>query len=656
MRKILGFRLLHSQSGQSLLELLVLIGVAAIFLPALLTGLVAAREGKAQQQQRLYATSILKETNEAVRIVRENGWDTFAINGTYHPIISGSTWTLATGSGTVNGFTKSVVISDVYRDANGVIVASGGSLDGSTKKIVSTISWGSPIPSSVTSTMYLTRFLENEAYTETTQTQFNAGTKSGVTVRATSGSGIPDDGEIVLGSGGYSDWCEPTLLANSFDMPGQGYPSSITTIEGKIFMGTGENASGVSYLQANVTDTHPPVASFVEDFDGHKTNGVFGETNYGYISTDTNSKEVVIINTATTPFSEAGYFNAPGNGTGKGIAVSGSVGYMTAGNKFFTFDLTSKNGSRGQKNINDVTLSGVASKIQVVGSYAYVALSSGPYEMQILDVTNPENISVVGQANVDSQPAQSLYVNSSGTRVYLATAASATQRELFIIDTTTKTGNRPAIGTGYDAQGMSPKGVTVVPGNRAILVGSGGNEYQVIDISNESSPQGCASLSVDEGIHDVASVVEADTDAYSYIVTGNADKELRIIEGGPGGGVVSTGIFESATFDPGYSTANNRFTAVFDEPANTNIQFQVSMVNKVGGVCPTSSSSYTFVGPSGTSADWFSPTSGQPITFPFTTFGTYTNPGECLRYKASLTSSDGTSTPVLYSVTINYSP
>ena len=650
------FKNIRCQPGQTLIELLILIGIASVFLPALLTGLVASREGKAQQQQRLEAASILKETNEAVRIVREAGWEAFAVNGQYHPVISGNTWSLATGSATTGNFTQLVEIFDVYRDATGAIVTTGGSLDGSTKRIVTTISWGSPIASNVSSTMYLTRFLENEAYVETTQTQFNAGTLTGVTVRATNPPGVTDDGEIILGAGGYSDWCSPTLLTDYYDLPGQGYASSITAIQGKAFMGTGENASGMAFMQVDITDTHPPVPTLVDDYDGDKTNGVFGEEDYAYITTDTNSEEVVIIDIRTVPFTKAGYFNSPGNGDGRGIYVIGSVGYMTADNKFYTFDVSSKEGSRGQKDLDGFTLSGVASEIQVVGDYAYVSLSSGTYEMQILDVSNPDDITLAGQINIDSQPAQSIFVNSTGTRAYLATAASGTQREFFIVNTESKSNPTLVAGSAYEANGMSPKGVTVVPGNRAILVGSGGEEYQVINIANEASPVKCAGVQLDEGIHDVASVVEADTDAYSYIVTGHADKEFQFIEGGPGGGAVSNGIFESATFDPGYTTANNRFTAVFDEPPNTNIEFQVSMVNKVGGVCPTSSSDYTFVGPSGTSSDWFNPASGESFTFPFTSFGTYTNPGECLRYKASLSSFDNSSTPVLYEVTINYSP
>src|SRR5690606_22214624 len=125
--------------------------IASIFLPALLTGLVASREGKAQQEQRLQAASLLKETNEAVRVVRENGWDTFAVNGTFHPVISANSWTLQSGTGSLNGFTQSVVISDVYRDTDGIILTSGGSLDASTKRVVTTISWGNPLPTSMTS-------------------------------------------------------------------------------------------------------------------------------------------------------------------------------------------------------------------------------------------------------------------------------------------------------------------------------------------------------------------------------------------------------------------------------------------------------------------------------------------------------------------------
>ena len=156
------------QNGQSLVELLLAIGLSAVLLPALLTGFVASREGKAQHGQRTEGVAILKATTEAVRSVREKGWSNFANNGTFHPEISGSSWSLVAGEYTdpVTGFKTKVDISDVNRDSNGAI-ASSGTTDPSTKKVVVTVSWGTPYLSSITSTLYLTRYLANNAFTQT---------------------------------------------------------------------------------------------------------------------------------------------------------------------------------------------------------------------------------------------------------------------------------------------------------------------------------------------------------------------------------------------------------------------------------------------------------------------------------------------------------
>ena len=78
-----------SQKGQMILELLLAIGLSAIFLPALAVGLVASRDGKAQQVQRMQAVTLLKETEKVVKAVKDNGWNGIATNGTYHPSLSG---------------------------------------------------------------------------------------------------------------------------------------------------------------------------------------------------------------------------------------------------------------------------------------------------------------------------------------------------------------------------------------------------------------------------------------------------------------------------------------------------------------------------------------------------------------------------------------
>jgi hypothetical protein len=578
----------------------------------------------------------------------------YPVNGVYHPEVSDSAWVLVAGSATVNNFTVQTEISDVYRNTlTGPIIEStdpGAVLDPSTKRFITTITWDNPLPSIMSSTMYLSRFLENAAYTETTETQFNEGTSTGVTVRATDPPGVPDDGEIILGAGGSGNWCMPQLGVNTLDLPKNGVANAVSTIEGKAFAGTGENASGVSLAVVDITDTNPPVSSIIGTIDGYKTNGVFIESeNYGYIATDTNNAELVIVSLST--FQTLGTFDTPGPSDGESVFVLGNTAYITTGNKLYNVNVTNKT-SPVALDSDGVILAGTGTSIFVQGNYAYVSISESSTKLQVVDVSNPANLTVVAQAVITAGNATGVYINSTATRAYVATAAS-TNRELYIINIESKSGNLPIISS-YEANGMSPKGVTGVPGNYIILVGSGGEEYQVVNIANETNPVRCGGITTGVSINDVASVAEADGDVYSYILVAQ-NPEFRIIAGGPGGSYAVEGEFESDTFDPGYTTANNRFMANFSAPPGTSLEFQVSMAEMVGGVCPATGG-YTFVGLDGSTSTRSTLVSGQAYTFPFASVENYVNPGRCIRYKAFFSTTDPNNTPVLYDVTINYSP
>ena len=143
--------------GQFIVELLVVIGLAAVVLPAILTSFVIARSSKAQHLERLGGIELLKEASEAVRVAREADWSNIEENGTYHPVLSGNTWILASGSQDVDNYTRSILIEDALR-SNYAIVESAGVPDPSTKKVTITLSWLTPLASTITEVMYLTRY------------------------------------------------------------------------------------------------------------------------------------------------------------------------------------------------------------------------------------------------------------------------------------------------------------------------------------------------------------------------------------------------------------------------------------------------------------------------------------------------------------------
>ncbi len=633
------------QAGQSLIEIILVMGLSAIILPALLTGLVSSRQGKAQQTQRTQAVYLLDETVNAVRSVREKGWASFAVNGTFHPAISGANWLLATGSAVVNDLTQSVTIGDINRDENGAIVSSGGTLDPSSKKVDIAISWGQPYLSAVSATLFITRYLDNNSFTQTSVADFDVGTKSGTTVTNTAG------GEVTLGAGGHGDWCNPgDYILAQMDLPKNGTAMAISANAGRSIAGTGENSSGVSLADVTVTNENPPVPSLAGTFDGYKTNDVFIDGNYAYLATDSNSKEVVIIDLTT--HAEVGYFNTPTSSDATSVYVSGTKGYVTAGYFLYIFDLSSQSGSRPQIG-NGYFFLGLATNVIVNGNYAYVSLAASVIELQIIDISNPQLLQNTGWADVNGTDGKKVFVNSTATRAYLSTGQDASRKEFFIIDITQKTGARPTIGN-YEANGMNPASLSVVPGNRAILVGTGAEEYQVLDISNESNPVRCGGMQVDSGIKGVSGVIEADGDVYSYVVTGDTSSEFKIIEGGPGGQYASEGTFISGVFDAGYQTAFNRFDVSVNRPNVSDIQFHVAVAPAVGDSC--NGATFNFVGPGATSSAFFttSVTSGiQSFSF---AIPPNLNPGRCFKYQTFLSTTDPLSTPIFYDMTGNYSP
>jgi type II secretory pathway pseudopilin PulG len=664
------------ERGQSLIEIILVMALSAIILPALLTGLINSREGKVQQAQRTQAIYLLNETVDAVRSVREKGWAQFAVvDGTYHTAISSSSWVLLPNLIAVNGFTQSITITGVSRDTNGAIVSSGGTLDPSSKNVNITISWGQPYPSAVNASLLMTRYLDNDSSIQTLGLQaipadFDLGDTSAASTQVTKA----DDGEVVLGAGGGGgDWCQPSKSIVEVDLPKNGVANAISAIAAEttstVFAGTGDNSSGVSFAKVPVTGNPPTSASVQATFDGYKTNAVFGEDNYAYLGTDNNSKEVVIIDLnqytdspTNSKYKEIGSINVPGAANGDGIYVLSNKAYILAGNKLYIYDITTRSGAHSTALNGGLVLSGAGKKVLVASSgsntYAYIATSSNSNQFQIINVTNAASPSIVGQKTLGTaQSGVDVYVNTQNPgadRAYFVTSYSAGKQNFFILNIGDKA-NPSTIGSGYNTNGMSPKGLTVVTGNRAIIVGTGGtDQYQVVNISNEASPVSCAALQYGTGVHGVASVLQSSSGfAYSYIITGDSNAELKIILGGAGalgGSYTSAGTFTSSVFEKDHDVFFNRFEPDFKQPSQTTIEFQVAVAEAVSGSC--AGATYSFVGPDGTSSTRF--TAGGAI--PLSGSGSYRNPGRCFKYKVFFTTNDSTQTSELDSFTINYSP
>ena len=645
-----SLRPLKKQSGQLLIELILAMGLLTLFLPAVLSVFVSSTSGRAQKKQRVEAANRLQEMQEALRVIRQKGWDQISSPGVYHTEIQSNSWELISDELEQEGFTHTIQISNVFRDNDFSIVASShpeARLDPSTKKVEMSVSWQHPLASSVDSTFYFGRYLDNASLIDTSQADFDAGQFSDTTSKNDYG------GEVILATGGHGDWCEPgSFIVEELDLDMNARSSVVRAIEGKAFTGTDWADQGL-FSEINITQDDPPQANIADTISGYDTNDIFIDENYAYIATDNINRDVVIVDLNTNQ--EVGFFDDDFFlGRARGIFVKDNVGYATIGPYLHSFDLSDKSGERPE--LDKVWLSSfiwwpaTGYKLQVVDSYAYVALDFGIGEMGVYDVSSPSSLDRVNYADVNAEHGVAVFVNQTGTRAYLATDRSGSKDELFIINTENQTGSLPVLAS-YDASGMDPRDLVIVSENKLLLAGLDGQEYQVIDVADDNNPVKCGGVDVNSGIYGVTGVLESDGDAYSYIVTKDEDAEFKIIEGGAGGGFTDSGEYVSEIFDAQYPVAFNYVLADLTEPAQTSIKYQVAVADAAAGSC--AGVVYEFVGPDGTSGSFYD--DEGPIVLDNDGFG-FENPGQCFRYKVFFETLDQTSTPVLEEMMVNYSP
>lgn len=630
----------HFQFGQSLIEVLIALGLTAILLPALLTGLVASREGKAQEGQRLQATALLREAEDAVRSVRERNWNTFAQNGTFHPQISGSSWSLVAGAESVDGYTRQIEISEVFRDQNFNITESGGILDTSSKKIVSTVSWNSPLSSKVASTTYLQRHLQNTTWDQTSVGHFNAGTHINTrTVQKPQ----PGDGAVELAP----------VPATTVDYGNKFLVTGITGIGNM----TSANHKTALRFTAQESKTVTAIRVYLQAENGTSPTYRYGiQTNNPIFGNIPSGAWVGNFGTlqATTPGWKTVNLGTPASLTSGNIyhivvEPAGSPN-PTATNYISIRRSTPLNYIYPKTNISD-TNANTLFKTRAAGSWS-IQNFQPIYELDFSDSTyegNPyisntetsifganwlaEKFTVTGGDKTPQSVSFYLRRNASPPNNLIVELRDNANQSLYngVIATPSTPATYAYVTHNFTSQITLTSGQTY----RIILrttAGSNVNTYRIIIINAENALN-FNSITYD-GINSVYSTSSNGGGSWT-------DNNQRDIGGfyftiQTQGNYASSGNFTSQIRNVGSIVAFNNITWTENVPIGTNLEFEVSTD---GGL--------TFFGPTGVGSRYT-----QPGAIPLN-FLNFIN-GQFVRYRAYFTG--GAQTPTLFDVSINYSP
>lgn len=600
--------ILKNKSGQLLIELLVAIGFGSLLIGGLLSGLMASRDGKAQEAQRLLATPYLRQVNDAMREVRNKNWGGISANGTYNPSILGSDWSLVAGVGTAGGFNQQAIISTVQRNQAGTIVTSGGTSDPATQQIESGVSWLSPVQNGATSTMLFTRYRGNTEVLQTTLAQFNAGTSTRVLTKNTAG------GEIQL-----EGWSAPTT-AGTVALPNGGLSVFATGTRAYVGGAAGTNDFSIYNI------INPAAPTFLGGLTLNSdvfSIAVYG--NFAFVATTPTPSSLNIINISNPAApSLVTQFNLPGSQDAFSIAISpdGNTVYVgTANNaplaEFFVIDVTNR---ASPVILGSLALNTDVMSIAVVGNFAYLATGNAATALTVVNISNP-NVPVSAGTFADPQGNPGFSVFATSTMVFLGT------RDLSILNV-----SNPAAITqiGTFAVNGNINSVFAVASVAFLGTSVGAQELKILNVYDYAAP----SLFVDVNI---GSAGRAAVFQNQHVFVAD-DNDFRTVLGDIATNFFDSGIFESPTIDPGAMVAFNYLTWSTTTPANTNVRFQVA--------ANSDNSTWSYVGPDGTSATYYVAPGAIPLSIASNRY---------FRWKAYL-SGAAAATPVIQDVTVNYSP
>ena len=145
-----------------MLEALVAAALLAVVLAGAIGALLITSQTGTGNGARLEATYLADEGIEVVRLMRDSGWSANIASQTtgtaFYLEWDGSTWVATDTNTYIDGvFERAIVLSEVFRDGNQQIAASGA-LESDARKITVTVSWRE---NDATSTRSLSAYITN---------------------------------------------------------------------------------------------------------------------------------------------------------------------------------------------------------------------------------------------------------------------------------------------------------------------------------------------------------------------------------------------------------------------------------------------------------------------------------------------------------------
>lgn len=449
---------------------------------------------------------------------------------------------------------------------------------------------------------------------------------------------------LILRTLSSATWACPEQKAE-IDLAGNTTARAVYVSGTTMYLGTAKNAGGPEFLAYDVTD--PTAPSLVGSLEvGEDVNDLAVSGSYAYLATSANAAELRVVSLAvpSSPVS-VGTYNAAGNTDGQAVNVYGNTVLLAQGSTLYSLNVTvpALPTLRGS-----VALGGTGYRIEMYTSaYAYVATANNSAEVRVIDYSSATP-TIAGSINIaGTSDARGLWIK--GTTLYVA-LNSGTGIGAYAYDI-----SAPTSPSYLDSLSLGQSSYAITADNDEDYAFAGtnknGQELKVIDTTTTTAIELSGVLNLLNGFvydlyfaNDVIYVANAYNGGEAVIVG-------KLTGGGGGGGgttYATSGTYESSAFDAGADANWNTIEWSADVascPSGT-VRLQERSAPTALGL-----SSEEWSGPDGIDgdeSDFHADAAGELVHLDL-------NGDRYFQYRATL-GSDGSCTPYLTDITVNYTP
>lgn len=448
---------------------------------------------------------------------------------------------------------------------------------------------------------------------------------------------------LILQTLATATWSCPEQKAE-IDLAGNTSARAVHVVGNTMYLGTAQNAGGAEFFVYDVTTASAP--TLVGSLEvGANVNDLVVSGSYAYLATSANASELLVVSLAVPAVpTSVGVYDAAGSTDGQSVNVSGSTLLLAQGATLYSLSVAvpsvpTLNGS--------VALGGIGYRIEVyTATYAFVATADNAAEVCIVNFstatpTIAASINVAGTSD-----GRGLWIK--GTTLFVV-LDSGTGVGLYVYSVAVPTA--PVLLDSLSL-GQSSYAVAVDDNEDFGFVGTNknGQELKVVDTTVTTAIVLSSVLNLLNGfVNDLYFANDTVYVANAYN-SGEAAIIGKLSGGGGGGGTAyaTAGTYESSVFDAGgasnWNTVEWSVSAVGCPSGDIRLQ-ERSAATSIG------LATEEWSGPEGIDADetdFHTDYVGEVIHSDL-------NGDRFFQYRATLTS-DGSCTPHLTDITVNYTP